>query len=346
MAREVYDTDTLLEVMSEQEAPTNYWLNLCFPNEIHFDEEWVDFEKIPSMGRPLAPLVTPLAQGRPIYNERSRVQRFKPAYLKPKDPVTPTRVIARRPGEILQRVPNSPDQRYNALVADITGAHRTAIERRWEWLAAQAVIYGKVTLKADDYPETEVDFGRAPGHSITLGGGSRWGDANVSILDSIQSDLELVHAAEFGGAITRMTVGASVWPVMRKDAEIKDLLDTDYRGPESLTIDRNPVSQPAEVRYVGTVAGIDIYVYKDYYTVGNTAVPFMDPRDVVYTGPGLNGYRCFGAILDPNAEYQPLSIYTRSWVENDPPVTFIMTQSGPLMVPTLPNNSLRKRVVA
>lgn len=345
MAREIYDTETLLGVMREQEAPTNYWLDLLFNNQLNFDDEWIDFEKIPSQGRPLAPFVMPLAQGRPIYKDRSRVQRFKPAYIKPKDPVTPSRVIARRPGEILQPVPDNPNTRYNAIVADITAFHRTAIERTWEWLAAQAALYAAVTIEAPDYPETVVDFGRAGGHSITLAGGSRWGDAGVSVLDNIESWMDTIHNAEFGGMVTRITVGTSAWAKMRKDAEIKDMLDTTYRGETGVSINRG-ITAPAEVKLVGNLAGADVYVYKDYYTVNGSVTPFMDPRDVLLSGPGVNGYRCFGAILDPNASYQPLEIFPRMWVENDPPVTQIMSQSAPLMVPVAPNNTLRARVVA
>lgn len=346
MAREIYDTRTLLAVMEDQEAPTNYWLNLLYPNVINFEDEWIDFEKIPSQGRPLAPFVMPLAQGRPIYAKRSRVQRFKPAYIKPKDPVTPTRLFVRRPGEILNPNPTSPDARYRAIVADITAFHRTAIERTWEWMAAQVALYGAVTIEAPDYPETVVDFGRAAGNSVTLGVGSRWGDSGVSILDNLESWMDVIHNAEFGGMVTRITMGTQAWGKARKDPEIKDMLDTAYRGDTGVSINRG-IAQPAEVRMVGEIAnGVEVYVYKDYYTVGGTVTPFMDPRDVLLSGPGFGGYRCFGAILDPNAEFQALPIHSRMFVENDPPITHILSQSAPLMVGLNVNNTLRARVVA
>jgi hypothetical protein len=347
MAREIYDTETLLGVMQEQEEASNYWLDLVFGSgEINFDDEWVDFEKIPSQGRKLAPFVAPLAQGRPIYAEGSRVARFKPAYVKPKDPVTPTRVLKRRPGEILSDTPKSPSERRDAIIADILAYHRVAIERRWEWLAAQAVLYGAVTIAGEDYPSRIVDFGRAAGHSITLGSGSRWGEANVSIMGNIQTWMDTMHAAEFGGAPTRLTVGTSAWGIMRQSAEIKDLMDKDYRGSDEVTLKRGLIGT-GEVRYVGTLDGtLPVYVYNDFYTVDGVVTPFMDPRDVVLTGPGVDGYRCFGAILDAHADFQPLSVYARNWIADDPPVEFVMSQSSPLMVPVNPNATLRARVIA
>lgn len=346
MAREIYDTGTLLEVMEDQDSPTNYWLDLLYPSELRFDDEWIDFEKIPRAGRKLAPFVAPLAQGRPIYEEGSTVGRFKPAYVKPKDPVTPTRVIARRPGEILSRTPQSPDQRRDAIIADITAFHRTAIERRWEWLAAQASLYGAVTITGEDYPTRVVSFNRDAGHSITLGVNARWGDSGVSIFDNIQTWMELMAMAPFGGIPNRVTLGTAAWAKLRKDPEVKDFLDTTYRGNTDVSIQRG-LTRPGEVRQVGSLGiGLDVYVYSDYYTVNGTSTPFMDPRDILLSGPSVDGYRCFGAILDPHADFQSLPIYPRNWINNDPPVEYVMSQSAPLMVPVNPNATLRARVVA
>lgn len=348
MAREIYDTATLAEVMEDQDEASNYWMDLCFnAGTLNFDNEWVDFTQIPDQGRPLAPFVTPLSQGRPIFSESAKIARFKPAYIKPKDPITPTRVLARRGKEILARTPDGAADRYDAIVADITAFHRRAIERTWEWLAAQAVLYGSVTIKDEDFPERILNFGRAAGNTIVLGGGSRWGDVGISPLDNVESWADVMFQAEFGGTPTRLTLGTSAWAKFKEDPKIKDLLDTTYRGETGVEMMRGPMV-PSDIRRVGSImqGSVEVYVYRDYYTVGGSQVPFMDPRDAVLTGPGLRGWRCFGAILDPHAEYQALDIYSRMWMSDDPPATFIMTQSAPLMVPMAPNNSLRARVVA
>src|SRR5688500_16224513 len=112
MAYELYDTSTLLSVMSDQDEVPNYWLSLLFPNVLTFDDEWIDLNKILVEGRKLAPFGARMAEGRPIYTEGVSVSRFRPAYIKPKDPVSPTRPVARRPSEMLR--PNadmSPQER-------------------------------------------------------------------------------------------------------------------------------------------------------------------------------------------------------------------------------------------
>lgn len=59
------------------------------------------------------------------------------------------------------------------------------------------------------------------------------------------------------------------------------------------------------------------------------------------------GYRCFGAIIDPYAQYQSLEIFPRGWMEQgDPAVEYMLWQSAPLMVPINPNATLKATVVA
>lgn len=347
----LYTTSALLGVMRDDEAmqpPSNYWLSLCFPNVINFTEEYIDFSKISDV-RKIAPLVVPTAQGRPIYSAAERVSRVKPAYVKPKDPVSASRLIQRAAGlgELNTNTNWSPQQRYQAIVADIIRTHRRAIERRWEWLASQAIQFGSVTLEGEAYPKTVVDFERDAGHSITLTGGSRWGQAGVSILDNIESWKKTVRDAKFGGPTNRLTVGSDAWEVMREDTEIRDLLKVDFRPSNNGLTMNLGVREGLDVEKVGTINGTtEIYVYSDYYhdEAGST-VPFMNPADVILTGPNVQGVRCFGAIQDIEASLQALAMFPKMWNDKDPSATFIMTQSAPLMVPVNPNNTLRARVV-
>jgi hypothetical protein len=348
----LYSTAALLGVMRDPEAmqpPSSYWLDLAFPTIMTFDEEYIDFSKITDV-RKIAPLVVPTAQGRPIYSAAERVSRVKPAYVKPKDPVSASRMIQRAAGlgELNVNSNWSPQQRYNAIVADILRTHRRAIERRWEWLASQAVQFGTVTLEDEAYPRTVVDFERSADHSITLSGATRWGETGVSILRDVESWKQTVRNAPFGGPTNRLTVGSEAWAVMREDDEIRELLKVDFR-PFNNNINLNlGIREGLDVEFVGMLSGTTaVYVYSDYYQdTDGSVVPFMDPRDVVLTGPNIQGVRCFGAIQDIAAGLQAMAMFPKMWNQEDPSATFIMTQSAPLMVPVNPNASLRARVVS
>lgn len=352
METTVYDSATLLGVYwntDYRKPPENYWLSNFFKSEVNFTTEEIDFSKISDI-RKLAPLVVPTAQGVPIYSAAERLSTVKPAYIKPKDPVSASRMIRRAAGfgELgRSRTAMSPQERYNAIVADIILQHRFAIERRWEWMAAHAIIDAQNILEDERYPRTIVDFQRAANQTITLGAGTRWGDAGVSILDSIAMMRKRVRDAPFGGVTNRLTIGGDVWDVMRQDPEIKELLNTQYRSNADVSL-KMGLLEGLEVEYVGQLSGtLEVYVYSDYYQLPNgTAVPYMSPKDVVLTGGNVQGVRAFGAIQDIGAQFQPLSVFPKMWNEQDPSATFVMTQSAPLMVPVNPNNTLKATVVA
>lgn len=344
-----YDTATLLAVMREVEPVQNFWLGY-FPNQINFDTEYVDFSQI-NESRQIAPLVVPTAQGKPIYATAEKAMRVKPAYVKPKDPVSASRVIKRVAGfgELATGAnPMSPAQRYNAIVGDILAFHRKAIERRWEWMASEAIQHGLVTLESEDYPRTVVDFQRAAGHTIVKGAGTRWGDAGVSILGDVEAWRNLTRTARFGGIANRLICGTEAWAKMQADSAIRELLGLDLRPSNNGLALNLGLREGLEVEYVGKLNGVvEVWVYSDYYEdAAGAVVPFMSPKDVILTGPSINGYRCFGAIQDVEATFQPLEIFPKMWNEKDPSVTFIMSQSAPLMVPVNTNATLRARVVA
>lgn len=340
----LYDTSTLLGVMADLPPVPNYWLTLGFGRQVNFQDEYIDFEKLTRL-RKLAPFVAPTAQGRPIYSEGSTVTRFKPAYVKPKDAVNPNRMIQKRAGELVVPGNIGPQARWNAVVADIIREHRESIERRWEWMAAQAMLYGAVTVVGQDYPERVVDFGRDPGNTVTLTGANTWDGTSADIIGDLNEWRAQVRNVKFGGPVSRATLGTLAWDALSKDPEVRKQLDTQVRGTSGDII--TGVREGQQIEYMGRLGTLDLYVYSDYYEQADgTVVPFMDPRDVLLSSPAVDGVRAFGAILDQHANFASVPIFTRMFDENDPPLAFVMSQSAPLMVPVNPNATLRARVIA
>lgn len=334
------DTSTLLGMYRDVPAPVNYFRNLLVTSVFTSTDEYIDFTKITDQ-RKLAPLVIPTAQGRPIFTEAANAARFKPAYVKPKDPISPTRVLKRRPGENIFAPNNlSPYQRYLQLLGDILRVHRESIENRLEWLAAQAAIYGRVTLEAPDYPTTIVDFERDPSHTITLSGaGAVWSDVDTPIVDMINTWVEKVRRAPFGGPVNRITLGKNVVGPFLKNKQVRESLDTLVRGTDGqLNIS---IRSGEYAERLGRIGNLEIWTTSDWYTAPDgTTQEYMDPNGVLLTGPNLNMVECYGAILDFDAQLQALPVFPKQWKNEDPSVTYVMTQSSPLQVPVNANNTL------
>lgn len=342
---QIYDTSTLLGVYEEVAPVSSYWLDLCFQQVVVSDDEYIDFEKLVE-NRKLAPLVIPTAQGVPIYGRSSTQTRIKPAYLKPKDPVSPSRAIKKSAasGGVL-KPNNGPKARFDAIVADIMRTHANAIDRRLEWMAANAIINGTVTLKGDSYPEQILNFNRDSNLTIVLGSGARWGDSGVSIMANLNDWRTRVNRAKFGGKTTRLTLGSDALAVFLKDPEVLKQLDTTLRGSQATL--NTGLREGDEAEYIGQIGSLAIWCYSGYYEDENgSAVNYMSTKDVVLTGPNIRGIRAFGAILDVDANLQAIQVFPKMWKQQDPSALFIMTQSAPIMVPVNPNNSLKATVLA
>ena len=305
----------------------NYWLQF-FPGQINFDTEYVDFGRLHGQ-RKMAPLVVPTTQGKPMYSAAEERVQVKPAYVKPKDAVSATRVIKKLAGqgEMNYDTNRDPRARYALLVADILNTHRRGIERRWEWMAAGAVQNGQVILEDDGYPRTIVDFKRAGAHTVSLSGASQWGQVGVNALTSLWGWRNIMRTAKWGGAATRATMGTRAWEVFSADPAMMATLKTDVQpGTYNNQFNLGGLQGDVPAEWVGRINGtLDVYVYSDSYEAPDgTDVPLMDPRDVVLTSSNIQGVRCFGAIQDVAAQWQPVEVFTKMWNQEDPSATFIL----------------------
>lgn len=360
MAFDIYTPTQLYRVMFDERtvAPTSFFLDNFFPNSFLSTQEEIMFDKIKG-SRKIAPFMLPTEQGKPIYKrEGERIESFKPAYTKPKDAVRPGEMLAMQPGELAKRQPlMTPQARYDAEVQRIVEYHRDAINRLWDLMGARAILDGKITIKyqTDDGAGKAVtlDFGRNAAHDVTLADGSRWGQSGVKIFSNLQSWIDIVANAEFGGSVNNVILGAQAAAAFMEDVEngsLKGKLDTTYRGSEDVSFNRGIVrSDPVNnIAYLGTLgSGIRVWRYTGTYENNDGSYTnIMDPRDCLLVAPGVDGVKAFGAILDEDAGLNPADIFVKMWSQPDPSARFIMSQSAPLMIPVRPNCTLKARVVA
>jgi hypothetical protein len=340
---EHYDTTTLVGVIRGLDpAVTPYWLDLAFPRQITFDTEEIQFDMVTET-RKLAPFVAPTHQGKVQSRKGFSAKSFRPAYIKPKDVLVPGRALTRMAGEALTGT-LSAGARWNAHLAELLRLQREEITRRWDWMAARAVIDGSVTVSGDDYPTVNVDFGRHTDNTMTLTGTAQWDDSAANPLGNIETIRTTVRKRARAG-VTRLTFGLDAWAEFIEDDNVQALLRNDVRNsPDTNFNARIGEGGPYESRGVLSgkgVGSLELYTYSDTYETDNdgTEADYLDPGWVVATGPGLQGVRCFGAIMDSAAGLAPMAMFPKMWPNQDPSVTYVMTQSAPLMVPAQPNGS-------
>ena len=346
MAINTYETAELVGLIERPATqPDNFWLRF-FPRVFTSDKESILFDEIPFPDRRLAPFVAPMTQGRVMTAQGYNTKSFKPAYVKPKHVVTPHQAIPRMPGEPLMGA-LSAQQRMDRLVADRLMLHRQMIERRIDWMAAQAIIDGQVTVSGDDYPTTVIAYGRDASLTYTLSGGARWNQSTPNPLADIKA--ARVNCYNLSGYPVRdLIFGLGAWELFTANADVKALLNNQVRGGSSDFTAAN-IGDGLPFQYEGEIIGANgngrmrLWTYANYFTTdaaGTQRVQYLNTNTVVGVS-AVEGVQAFGRIADIEAGMQPLPMFPKTWVEKDPSGLMVLTQSAPLPVPMRPNASFK-----
>lgn len=358
----LWSTRRSLGVMRDMRAEDHYFAQY-FTQQMRSTTEWIDFEKLPIRARRLAPFVKPKARGRGLPGDRVQGFRFKPANIVLEDAIDPERPLtyeAGIDGSAFDATSLSPMQRLDAIKAQTMADYDDAMERRWEWMRAKAIIDGEVTINYEDGESVVVDFQRAAGHTEALTAGNYYGDSGVSILDHWQAVADTMNDAEFGGMVTRITMGGSVLPVVRNDAAILAHLDTNIRGA-TVTVERGLVGGSMNggkvfkfgELMIGGASGqsVELWVNNETYEDDTgTQQRYLGAKEVVFTSTpaAIKGYECFGRIVDRDAAYDAIPKFPKNFeVRNGRVVTeHLSMESAPLFVPINPNATYKATVLA
>lgn len=353
MPLDLWGTVDLMEAQQDdrQAPPDGFWLQY-YPTPFNSEAEEIYFDQLPEWDRRMAPFVAPHVQGRVMKALGNAMASFKPAYVKPKHVVDPSMAVPRLPGEpLLGNL--SLEARFDRITANRLALQRAMIERRWDWMAAMATIHGFVDVAGEDYTPVRVDFQRHPSLTIALAGGAFWDQAGTS---NPLADLGEARAAAFRlgkSPVRDIIFGADAWGAFASNEAVQKLLNTQFRGSES-NFNTTGFTDGSPVEFQGQISGpngsgqMRLWTYANEYEdpVDGQMKPLLDPRDVVGVGGALQGVRAYGAIRDKRAGLRAVDMFPKMWENEDPSVTYVMTQSAPLMVPRNPNNSFRLRVLA
>lgn len=327
----LYSTTALLGVIDTLDKPTAWLRDTFFPDGVQFFTTEIAFDKL-KMRRNMAPFVSPNVAGQARKARGRTVSTFEPAYVKPKNEISPDENFVRLAGEqIAGKL--SPEQRFHHNMLQLLADQEREITRREEWMVAQILQTGKVVVAGDDYPEQTVDFGRHADLTKALTGGIRWGEAGVEVMADLRSWATLV-ATTSGATVTKVVFGASAAELFQKDADVREVLDNRRQVDGQFQL--GPVATGGEdmvAAYLGSIGAFDFYQYtQKFEDESGTVQDFFPDYGVLLHGQQMGGAMCHGAIRD-NKSLAPLPRYPDVWDQRDPSVTFVMTQSAPLPVP-------------
>ena len=344
----IFDTNTLIQVVPNLKRPQKFLLDTFFPNIITADSEYVSID-VDVGKRRMSPFVSPLVEGKLVEQRRYQTNIFKPAYIKDKRAPDLRKPIRRMIGEKIGGALSGLEREMANLEAEMTD-QIDLLDRRLEWMAAQALVNGTVTISGDGFPTTLVDFGRDAALTVANSGGALWTPANITAATAAPNrDIENwghIMLKKSGGVATDIIFTTTPWEMFVLDPVVKAAIWYPGNGGQG-----NMVNVGAQIQrgaqYKGRWGQYNLWVYNDWYVDDNNVEqPMMVDGTVVLSGADLMGTRAFGQILDPAFNYASLPYAPKTWVEEDPAQRLIMMQSSPIVIPSRVNACMSASVCA
>ncbi|WP_298281250.1 major capsid protein [Acidocella sp.] len=347
----LYDTNTLIQVVPNLKLAQTFLLDKFFPNIVVADSEFVSID-IDIGKRRMSPFVSPLMEGKLVEQRRYQTNEFKPPYIKDKRAPDLRKPVRRMIGE--------------RIGGDMTGAEREManiefemtdqidmLNRRLEWMAAQALLTGTITVSGEGYPATLIDYGRDSSLTVALSGLAQWGVAAnfnsdgrdpVPVADIEAWQTQILKSS--GATVTDIVFTPTPWQKFLGAEGVQGAVYYPKLGDYGNSV--NPGSQIARgAVYKGRWGQYDLWLYNDWYVDENNVEKRMiADGTVIMSGPDMMGTRAFAQILDPAFNYAALPYAPKTWVENDPAQRFLMMQSAPLVIPSRVNACLAATVCA
>lgn len=339
-----YDIAELVYFVRNLKTAQSFLLDHMFPNMVESDAPEVAID-VDVGKRRLAPFCSPLVEGQLVESRQWQTNLFKPAYIKDWRNPDLLKPVRRAIGERLMGG-MSPAERLEANLAWEMADQVDMILRRQEWMAANALVSGKITVVGEGYPDPiVVDFQRDPALTVALTGTAQWGQTGVYPSDYITAWAALV-LQKSGAAPTEVIFTNSTWNAFKNDPKVLNAIVWPGRTGDSSADLGGRVVKGA--MYMGRWGQFDLYLYNDWYVdpVTDVEEPMIADGTVILGGPGVEGTRAYGLIMDPAFNYGPLAYAPKLWYKENPATINLLMQSAPLVIPSRVNACMAATVMA
>ncbi|WP_429497035.1 major capsid protein [Robbsia andropogonis] len=342
----LYDTNTLIQVVPNLKLAQQFLLDKFFPNIVMADSEKVSIDVDIGVRR-MAPFVSPLVEGKLVEQRRYQTNEFKPAYIKDKRVPDLRKPVRRMIGERIGGELKGIEREMANLEAEMTD-QVDILNRRLEWMAAQALLGGAVLIEGEGFETVVVDFGRDPALAVALTGAQKWTPGNVTAGTATPTaNIETwqhIILKKSGAKVTDIVFSTSAWTGFLADPLAKGAIQY-----PNLAQNGNVINPGAQIEqgavYKGKWGQYDLWVYNDWFVDANgVEQPMLPDGEIIMSGPNLLGTRAFGQVLDPAFNYEALPYAPKTWVENDPAQRYLMMQSSPIVIPSRVNASFSANV--
>ena len=343
-----YTTAKLVGLVPNLKTSQNFLLDLLFRGLVEADTEEVLIDVDVGLRR-MAPFCSPLVEGKLVEQRKYQTNKFKPAYIKDKRAPDLRKPVRRMIGERVGGELTGAERELANLQVEMAD-QVDMVNRRLEWMAAQALTTGTVTIAGEGFPTTVIDFGRSASLTVALSGTNRWGQTVNSVgrdtnIDGQLTDWAAAILKASGATPTDLIFTNGAWKKFKTAEGVQGAIYYPQLSGGENAIEAGPKVQKGGV-FMGIWGQFRLWLYNDWYIDSNNVEqPMLPDGTVIMSGPELMGTRAFGMILDPKFNYKPMAYAPKTWIMEDPAQRIIMMQSAPLVIPSRVNAALSASVL-
>jgi hypothetical protein len=331
----IYRTQTMLSAIQKMMPARTFFRSTFFPGFQTFVTEKVllDFKK---GKRKMAPFVSPRVGGITMDRQGYRTDEYRAPKIAPQRQITLDDLVIRGMGENVfsQRTPA--DRQAELLGRDLNELDEM-ITRREEWMIAQLMFNGKITMKgyidrADiTFVDQTLDYGFT--NKEVLAGDDLWSAGTSKKLDDLKRwRLEVIQKS--GRAPTMAIFGQDAADAFLSDADVSEKL----KQFNATLLELRPRVVDDALTYIGRIneLALDLYTYNDWYLDDDgTEYPFV-PTDHVLLARENIGEMLYGAVTQlENGQfvtYEGTRI-PKSWADDENEQRMIRLSARPVPKP-------------
>lgn len=274
-------TRTMLEALKQSKPAHSFLRDRYFSSDKTFTSAKLDIDVVKGKRR-VAPFVNPKIGGKVVEREGYRTDSFEAPEVSPEMVTTADDFINRAPGEPIYG--NDPNARAAAQLGEDLAELDNMITRREEAMCAEALFFGKVTVKGEGYDE-ELNYwpsNAADQPYEELVGAATWDGGSADPMGDLRAARRAILQ---GSGVTPKDVlmGNAALEAFLAQLE-KEKVALDFRRADMGHID--PSHLPNGVTYWGYLkdSALDIYTYDEWYLDETGAERPMVPDNRVLVG--------------------------------------------------------------
>lgn len=331
----IYRTQTLLQAIQLMMPLNTFFRKTFFPGFQTFVTEDVllDFKK---GKRKMAPFVAPRVGGITMDRQGYRTDKYTAPKIAPQRQITVDDLVIRGMGENVFSQRKPADRQAELLGRDMAELDEM-IARREEWMAAQVLFHGKITMKGyidrtnTEYVDQTLDY--AFTNKEVLSSAALWtAGTSTKLADLKRWRLHVIQKS--GRAPTMVIMGQSAADQFLKDADVQEKL----KQFNSNLVALNSVVKDDALTYIGRLneLGLDLYTYNDWYLDDDgTEHPIVPTDHVLLARPNLGEF-LYGAVTQLDSgqfmTYEGTRI-PKSWADEQNEQRLLRISSRPVPKP-------------